>query len=76
MPRGRKKATAEAIAEELASVDARIAQCKQLLSELKSRRKELCAAKERAEMESLYAVVKASGKTPDEWLDHMKTENP
>lgn len=74
MPRGRKKETLENLTEELTKVDDRIAYYKQQLSNLKVHRKKLCAAIEKTEMESLYAAVKASGKTPKEWLTQFHPE--
>ena len=55
-------------------MDDRIAYYKQQLSNLKVHRKKLCAAIEKTEMESLYAAVKASGKTPKEWLTQFHSE--
>lgn len=71
MPRGRKKMTIQTLTEELAETDSRISHCKQQLADLKARKKSLCSAIEKLEMESLYAAVKASGKTPGEWLNYI-----
>lgn len=63
MPRPRKAINYE---EELAKVDAQIAQCDTTKAELNTRRQELLNAKREAEVGALYDILQKSGISVDD----------
>lgn len=77
MPRGRKPQF-RPYQEQLAILEEQIEMHQKAIAELKVRKKDLLAAKEKEEMTRLYQAVKASGKTPEELLEALNTvqENP
>lgn len=71
MPRGRKP-TPKSYEDQLAAVDAQIADYKELIDELKAQRKTIISAQNNADMEDLMSAVKASGRTPAELLAELR----
>lgn len=72
MPRASFKSYDEQIKE----IDNKIAQLQDRISQLNNRKKALLASKEKEEMEALYQLVKASGKTPAELLAALTSTAP
>lgn len=71
MPRGRKPAP-KTFEEHIALIDSQINNHKQAIEVLKTQRKNVIAAKEKADMQALMEAVKASGKSPSELLAELK----
>jgi phage shock protein A len=74
MPRGKKKSALQNIEEQIEKIDSDIEKCQDKIDELKSKKKELLDSKEHAELEALYAKVKASGKTIDDVLNALESK--
>jgi septal ring factor EnvC (AmiA/AmiB activator) len=72
MPRGRKPANGKSINTQISDIDAEIEEYKQKIALAKEKRKELKNRREKQEMEVLYKAVRASGKSPREFLDTLK----
>ena len=68
MPRGRKVAQVKTVDEQIADIDTEIEEYKQKISEAKEKRKILMEHKEKEQMVALFEAVKASGKTPEDFL--------
>lgn len=73
MPRGRKPAP-KTFEEQLALIDSQIAEHRQAVDLLKSQRKEVLAAKDHADMSELLSAVRASGKTPGDFIAALRNE--
>ena len=73
MPRGVRNSV-KTINEQIAEVEAKIANYRQKISKLNSKKKELIASREKAEMDALYKAVRESGKTPSELISEIERE--
>ena len=74
MPRGRKKTVNLSYEQRIEEIEGKIEAHKNAISDLKKELKRLTAEKEQADLEKIYALVKASGKTPEEALAVLKGE--
>lgn len=72
MPRGRKPLNLKTIDVQISDIDAEIEEYKQKISQAKEKRKMLEDRREKQEMTALYEAVRASGKSPQEFLDSLK----
>lgn len=68
MPRGRKVVRVKTVDEQIVDIDTEIEDYKQKISEAKEKRKILMERKEKEQMVALFEAVKASGKTPEDFL--------
>ena len=74
MPRGRKKTVNLSYEQRIEEIEGKIEAHKNAISDLKKELKRLSAEKEQADLEKICALVKASGKTPEEALAVLKGE--
>ncbi|HEX3017571.1 MAG TPA: hypothetical protein VHP31_06940 [Caproicibacter sp.] len=72
MPRGRKPLNLKSIDVQISDIDAEIEEYKQKISQAKEKKKMLEIRREKQEMAALYEAVRASGKTPREFLESMQ----
>ena len=76
MARRKKNMTYE---EELTYLDSEISKTEETLKALKTRKKELAKVKEQADLQTLYAAIKESGKSVADVISSLKyaqTANP
>lgn len=69
MARRKKNMTYE---EELTYLDSEISKTEETLKALKTRKKELAKVKEQADLQTLYAVIKESGKSVADVISSLK----
>ena len=69
MARRKKNMTYE---EELAFLDSEISKTEETLKALKTRKKELAKVKEQADLQTLYAAIKESGKSVADVISSLK----
>lgn len=69
MARRKKNMTYE---EELTYLDSEIAKTEETLKALKTRKKELAKVKEQADLQTLYAAIKESGKSVADVISSLK----
>ena len=69
MARRKKNMTYE---EELTYQDSEISKTEETLKALKTRKKELAKVKEQADLQTLYAVIKESGKSVADVISSLK----
>ena len=69
MARRKKNMTYE---EELTYLDSEISKTEETLKELKTRKKELAKVKEQADLQTLYAAIKESGKSVADVISSLK----
>ena len=69
MARRKKNMTYE---EELTSLDSEISKTEETLKALKTRKKELAKVKEQADLQTLYAAIKESGKSVADVISSLK----
>ena len=69
MARRKKNMTYE---EELAYLDSEISKTEETLKALKTRKKELAKVKEQADLKTLYAAIKESGKSVADVISSLK----
>ena len=74
MPRGRKKTVNLSYEQRIEEMEGKIEAHKHAISDLKKELKRLTAEKEQADLEKNCALVKGSGKTPEEALAVLKGE--
>ncbi len=74
MPRGCKVVKTKTIQEQITDVDTEIEDYKQKISDAREKRKVLMERKEKEELAVLYEAVKASGKTPEEFLKALQEQ--
>ena len=74
MPRGCKVVKTKTIQEQITDVDTEIEDYKQKISDAREKRKILMERKEKEELAVLYEAVKASGKTPEEFLKALQEQ--
>lgn len=67
MPRGSVKP----LDEQLGDIDMKIQHYQNKINDLNNRKKTILASKEKEEMDALYQLVKASGKSPAELLTSL-----
>jgi len=75
MSRGRKVVTAKTIEEQIIDIDSEIEDYKQKIADAREKRKVLMERKEKEELAVLYEAVKASGKTPEEFLKALQEQH-
>lgn len=71
MPRGRKPKVHLTIDEQIAAVENQIAECQRDIANLKQKKKDLLASKDKVELEALYAALKEKGMTPAEAISKI-----
>ena len=71
MARRKKNMTYE---EELTYLDSEISKTEETLKALKTRKKELAKVKEQADLQTLYAAIKESGKSVANVISSLKSE--
>ena len=69
MARRKKNMTYE---EELTYLDSEISKTEETLTALKTRKKELAKVKEQADLQTLYAAIKESGKSVADIISSLK----
>lgn len=69
MARRKKNMTYE---EELTYLDSKISKTEETLKALKTRKKELAKVKEQADLQTLYAAIKESGKSVADVISSLK----
>ena len=74
MPRRSKKEIRMSYEEQIQEIENKIEEHKEAISRLKKELKEKRAAKEQADLEKLAAVVKESGKSPEEVLSILQNQ--
>ena len=73
MPRGVKK-SADTIEEQITQIEEKINAHKAKISSLSAKKKALQNSREKAEINSLYQIIKKSGKAPSEFISEL-TQN-
>lgn len=74
MPRGVRNSV-KTINEQIAEVEAKIANYRKKISHLNSKKKQLLASREKAEMDALYKAVRESGKSPSELISEIERQS-
>ena len=74
MPRGVRNSV-KTINEQIAEVEAKIANYRKKISNLNSKKKQLLASREKAEMDALYKAVRDSGKSPSELISEIERQS-
>ncbi len=74
MPRRSKKEIRMSYEEQIQEIENKIEEHKEAISRLKKELKEKRAAKEQADLEKLAALVKESGKSPEEVLSILQNQ--
>ncbi|GEM_PF-1289564 len=74
MSRGRKSVKVKTIEEQIIDIDSEIEDYKQKIFDAREKRKVLMEQKEKEELAVLYEAVKASGKTPEEFLKALQEQ--
>lgn len=71
MPRGKKKTALQTIEEQIQKIDADIAKYQGKIKDLQIKKNSLLDTKKKAEMESLYLKIQASGKSIGEIISFL-----
>ena len=74
MSRGCKAMKTKTIEEQIIDIDSEIEDYKQKIFDAREKRKVLMEQKEKEELAVLYEAVKASGKTPEEFLKALQEQ--